>query len=175
MSEDLAKVEKLLAENEAGFVEELKAFCRIPRVSAGPAYREQVSQAARFVADRLQQAGFDAVRIVPTGGHPVVTAELCRVESAPTVLVYGHYDVQPPDPLDRWTSPPFEPTVRDGRLYARGSADDKGPLLIPILAAEAWLKQCGGLPINVKFLIEGEEESGSPHFSSAVAALRDSL
>jgi acetylornithine deacetylase/succinyl-diaminopimelate desuccinylase-like protein len=94
---------------------------------------------------------------------------------APTILVYGHYDVQPPDPMGRWASPPFEPTVRDGRLYARGSSDDKGPLLIPILAAEAWLKQSGGLPINLKFLIEGEEESGSPHFSGAVAALRDSL
>src|SRR6202789_1329308 len=175
MSEDLAKVEKFLAENEAGFVEELKAFCRIPSVSADPAYRDDVMQAARFVAARLQQAGFESVSIVPTGGHPVVTAELCRTPGAPTVLVYEHHNVQPPDPLERWTSPPFEPTVRDGRLYARGSADDKGPLLIPILAAEAWLKQCGSLPINLKFLIEGEEESGSPHFSSAVAALRDSL
>jgi acetylornithine deacetylase/succinyl-diaminopimelate desuccinylase-like protein len=175
MSGDLATVENFLATNEAEYLEELKAFCRIPSVSADPAYREHVSQAARFVADRLQQAGFDAVRIVPTGGHPVVTAELCRTPGAPTILVYGHYDVQPPDPLERWTSPPFEPTVRDGRLYARGSADDKGPLVIPILAAEAWLKQCGGLPINLKFLFEGEEESGSPHFSGAVAALRDSL
>jgi acetylornithine deacetylase/succinyl-diaminopimelate desuccinylase-like protein len=175
MSEDLERVEKLLVENEAGFIEELKAFCRIPSVSADPAYREDVMQAARFVAGRLQQAGFESVSIIPTGGHPVVTAELCRMPGAPTVLVYGHYDVQPPDPLERWTSPPFEPTVRDGRLYARGSADDKGPLLIPILAAEAWLKQCGSLPINLKFLIEGEEESGSPHFSGVVAALRDSL
>jgi acetylornithine deacetylase/succinyl-diaminopimelate desuccinylase-like protein len=175
MSEDLAKVEKFLAANEAGFVEELKAFCRIPSVSADPAYRDDVMQAARFVAGRLQQAGFESVSIVPTDGHPVVTAELCRMPDAPTVLVYGHYDVQPPDPLERWTTPPFEPTVRDGRLYARGSADDKGPLLIPILEAEAWLKQCGGLPINLKFLIEGEEESGSPNFSGAVAALRDSL
>ncbi len=175
MSEDLARVEKFLAENEAGFVEELKAFCRIPSVSADPAYSEEIARAARFVAARLQQAGFDSVRIIPTGGHPVVTGELCRTPGAPTILVYGHYDVQPPDPLERWTNPPFEPTVRDGRLYARGSSDDKGPLLIPILAAEAWLKQYGSLPINLKFLVEGEEESGSPHFSGAVAALRDSL
>ena len=175
MSEDLARVEKFLAENEAGYLEELKAFCRIPSVSADPAYREAIAQAARFVAGRLQQAGFDRVSIVPTGGHPVVTAELCRMPGAPTILVYGHYDVQPADPLERWTSPPFEPAVRDGRLYARGSSDDKGPLLIPILAAEAWLTQCGSLPINLKFLIEGEEESGSPHFSGVVAALRDSL
>ena len=132
-------------------------------------------QAAHFVADRFQRAGFDPVTIIPTGGHPLVFAELCRTPGAPTVLIYGHYDVQPPDPLELWTSPPFEPAVRDGRLYARGSSDDKGPLLIPILAAEAWLKQCGSLPINLKFLIEGEEESGSPHFQGAVAGLRASL
>jgi acetylornithine deacetylase/succinyl-diaminopimelate desuccinylase-like protein len=175
MSEDLEKIEKFLAENETGFLEELKAFCRIPSVSADPAYRDGITQAAHFVAERLKRAGFEAVTIVPTGGHPLVTAELCRTPGAPTVLVYGHYDVQPPDPLELWTSPPFEPAVRDGKLYARGSSDDKGPLLIPILAAAAWLKQCGSLPINLKFLVEGEEESGSPHLRAAVVALRASL
>ena len=104
------------------------------------------------------------VEIAETGGHPAVLGEwLGAPAGAPTVLVYGHYDVQPPDPLDEWTTPPFEPTVRDGRLYARGASDDKGPMLIPILVAEAFLQATGRLPVNLKFLIEGEEEVGSAH------------
>ena len=175
MKEALAAIERSLTEGEAGFIEELKAFCRIPSVSADPAYREGIADAARFVADRLERAGFNAVRIVPTDGHPVVTAEWLGASGAPTVLVYGHYDVQPPDPLEHWISPPFEPTLREDRLYARGISDDKGPLLVPILAAEAYLRHSGSLPINLKFLIEGEEESGSPHFEPTVAALKSSL
>ena len=96
-----------------------------------------------------------------------------RDPALPTILVYGHYDVQPPDPLEKWTTPPFEPTVRDGRLYARGVSDDKGPMLIPILVAEAFLKTAGRLPVNVKMLIEGEEEIGSPHFAPLVERLRE--
>ena len=104
------------------------------------------------------------VEIAQTGGHPAVLGEwLGAPAGAPTVLVYGHYDVQPPDPVALWTTPPFEPTVRDGRLYARGAADDKGPVLVPILVAEAFLRATGRLPVNLKFLIEGEEEVGSVH------------
>ena len=154
-------------------LEDLKAFCRIPSVSTDTAYIDGIAAAADFVADRLRRAGFSAVELLETGGHPAVYGELIGDPSLPTFLVYGHYDVQPPDPLDKWQTPPFEPTVRDGRLYARGVSDDKGPLLIPILVAEAFMKTDGRLPVNLKVLIEGEEESGSPHFEATLETFRD--
>jgi acetylornithine deacetylase/succinyl-diaminopimelate desuccinylase-like protein len=156
-------------------LEDLKAFCRIPSVSADPAYADGIAAAAQFVADRLTRAGFSAVEQLATGGHPAVYGELLGDPALPTVLVYGHYDVQPPDPLEKWQTPPFEPTERDGRLYARGVSDDKGPLLIPILVAEAFLRTQGRLPVNLKILIEGEEESGSPHFEATLQTHRDRL
>lgn len=152
-------------------LEELKAFCRIPSVSTDPAFGEGMRAAARFVADRLSRAGCAGVEIVETGGHPAVLGEMLADAGRPTILVYGHYDVQPPDPLDKWNSPPFEPTVRDDRLYARGASDDKGPMLIPILVAEAFAKTEGRPPVNLKFLFEGEEESGSPHLAPLVERL----
>ncbi len=163
---------------DAGFdaaVAELGAFCRIPSVSTDPAYGAAMAEAAAWVAGRLRRAGFERVETVPTGGHPVVTAQRCDAPGAPTILVYGHYDVQPPDPLERWTTPPFEPSQRDGRLFARGVSDDKGPLLIPILAAEAIIRERGRLPVNIKVLIEGEEECGSPNLAPTVARLKDRL
>lgn len=171
----MSDVECWLAAHEAEAVETLKDFCRIPSVSTDPAYRDGIGAAAGFAADRLREAGFPLVEIVPTGGHPCVLAEWCAVPGAPTVLVYGHYDVQPPDPMDRWASPPFEPVIRDDRLYARGVSDDKGPLMIPILVARAFAEVRGGLPLNLKVIVEGEEESGSPHFAPTVERLKERL
>ena len=168
----------LEAELEAGFpaaIEELKAFCRIPSVSTDPVYRDGIAAAAAWVAQRLERAGFTTVDTVATGGHPLVLASWCAAEGAPTILVYGHYDVQPPDPAERWTSPAFEPTLRGDRLFARGVSDDKGPLLIPLLVAEAMLRQRGRLPVNLKLVIEGEEECGSPHFEPTIARLKNQL
>ncbi|SEF09168.1 Acetylornithine deacetylase/Succinyl-diaminopimelate desuccinylase [Rhizobiales bacterium GAS191] len=168
-------VEEYLVAREAESIEELKEFCRIPSVSTDPAFRDGITAAANFLAERLKRAGFPVVDVVKTGGHPTVIAEWCETPSAPTILVYGHYDVQPPDPLDKWETPPFEPTIRDDRLYARGVSDDKGPLMIPILVAEAFRERRGGLPINLKMIVEGEEESGSPHFEPLVERLKDRL
>lgn len=166
----MSTVETQLLDRFEQHVEELKQYCSIASVSTDPAYAPEVQRAARFVADRMARAGLERVEILPTEGHPAVVAESCHAPGAPTVLVYGHYDVQPPDPVELWTSPPFEPTIRDGRLYARGASDDKGPSLIPILVAEAFLQREGALPVNLKFLYEGEEECGSAHLEALVAA-----
>lgn len=171
----MSGVEADLTANFDAHVEELKAFCRIPSVSADPAFKEAVSEAAGFVADRLRRAGMESVEIVATERNPIVIANWLHAPGAPTIVVYGHYDVQPPDPLDKWKTPPFEPQVRDGRLYARGVSDDKGPVLIPILVADAFLRLRGALPVNLRFLIEGEEEIGSPSFQPTVARLKKQL
>ncbi len=168
-------VEKYLADNYEHALEDLKAFCRIPSVSTDPVFRDGIQEAAEFVANRLKKAGFASVELLDTGGHPAVYGEVIGDPTLPTILVYGHYDVQPPDPLDKWMTPPFEPAIRDDRLYARGVSDDKGPLLIPILVVEAYLKNEGRLPINLKILIEGEEESGSEHFEPTLERNRDRL
>ncbi|UVK47530.1 dipeptidase [Mesorhizobium sp. AR07] len=164
----MSEVQTYLDAHFAEALEDLKAFCRIPSVSTDPAYAEGIAAAANFVAQRLKRAGFASVDLLDTGGHPAVYGEIVSNPKLPTVLVYGHYDVQPPDPLKKWTTPPFDPDERDGRLYARGVSDDKGPLLIPILVAEAYLKTTGRLPVNLKVLIEGEEETGSPHFEATL-------
>ncbi|MBB3999370.1 dipeptidase [Aureimonas pseudogalii] len=170
-----ADVEAHCEAHRDAWLEELKAFCRIPSVSTDPAYREDVLRAAGFLAERMRIAGLENVRIEPTGGSPLVLADWLHASGAPTVLVYGHYDVQPPDPLAKWTTPPFEPTVRDDRLYARGVSDDKGPMLMTVFVAEAFLRTVGRLPVNLKFVIEGEEETGSPHFEGSVERLREEL
>ena len=157
--------EKVLAWLEANrdrILAELIEFAAIPSVSADPAHKADVSAAATWVANQLSGAGPFAVRIIPTDRNPVVYAEWLGAPGKPTVLVYGHYDVQPPDPLEKWQSKPFEPAVRDGRLYARGVSDDKGPMLIPIKVAQAFFAIAGGLPVNIKCMFEGEEEIGSP-------------
>jgi acetylornithine deacetylase/succinyl-diaminopimelate desuccinylase-like protein len=151
-------------------VEELIAFATIPSISTDPAYARHVIEAADWLAQRLTRAGLEEVVIHKTAGHPIITAQWLKAESAPTVLVYGHYDVQPPDPVEGWKSPPFKPQLRDGRIYGRGVSDDKGPLLIAIKTAEACLHTSGRLPINLKLVIEGEEECGSPNLASFVAA-----
>jgi acetylornithine deacetylase/succinyl-diaminopimelate desuccinylase-like protein len=168
----LEPVDRFLDQNGARFVDELKELLRIPSVSADPAHRPDMQKAAEFVAGQLTDAGLTA-RIVPTAGHPIVYGEWLGAEGAPTALVYGHYDVQPPDPLDQWISPPFQPTLRDGFLYARGSSDDKGQVFTHIKAAEAWLKTAGRLPVNVKFVIEGEEEVGSNNLDEFLSKNRE--
>lgn len=142
-------------------LEELKEFLRIPSVSAKSEHKPDIEAAARWVAEKLKSAGLKNVEIVPTKMHPVVYGESLGAPGKPTILFYGHYDVQPAEPLELWTTPAFEPTVRDNNLFGRGTADDKGQVHIHIKALEALLKTSGKLPINIKVMIEGEEEVGS--------------
>ena len=161
-----------LESNLEAYLNELIGFVRIPSVSTDPAFKADVARAAQWVAHRLEHAGVPVVEVLETPGHPVVLAEWTVDPNAPTVLVYGHYDVQPPDPLEKWITSPFEPQVRvvngEPRLYGRGVSDDKGPMLIPILVAEAFGKMSGKPPVNLKFLFEGEEEVGSKHLEDVV-------
>ncbi|MBX6378679.1 MAG: dipeptidase, partial [Clostridia bacterium] len=145
--------------------EELASFLRIPSVSALPAHAEDVRRAAEWVAAALREAGLERVAVLPTAGHPVVCGEWMHAEGAPTALVYGHYDVQPVDPLDEWETPPFEPSFRGGRVYARGASDDKGQVFAHIKAVQGLLALQGRLPVNLRFVIEGEEEIGSPNLA----------
>jgi acetylornithine deacetylase/succinyl-diaminopimelate desuccinylase-like protein len=156
----MPNLEEYLTENRSRFEDELCELLRIASVSADSRHKEDVRRAADWVAGQFRGLGL-ATEIVPTAGHPIVLAQSPQTAGAPTVLVYGHYDVQPPDPLGEWTSPPFEPTRRNGNLYARGATDDKGQMLTHVKSAEAWIKTTGKLPVNLKYLIEGEEEVGS--------------
>lgn len=164
----------LLRERRQQAVEDLKAFVRIPSISSLAEHRADVEQAAQWLAHRLELAGMEKVTVHATGGHPVVTGKSPHVPEALNVLVYGHYDVQPVDPLDQWISPPFAPEIRNGRLFGRGTSDDKGQLYMHVLAAEALL-QCGHLGINLTFLFEGEEENGSVHLHDFIRAHQDDL
>ena len=165
MSDSLAP-EPVLAALEAGAEADLARLLeliRIPSVSADPHYRADVRRAADYLAEQFRAAGPFDVTVHDTPGNPVVTAEWRQAAAkAPTVLVYGHYDVQPPDPLEKWHSPPFEPTLKDGRIYARGASDDKSPMFLPLTVARAYIESVGSLPVNLIFLVEGEEEVGSP-------------
>jgi acetylornithine deacetylase/succinyl-diaminopimelate desuccinylase-like protein len=156
-------------QNKPRLLDELKTFLRIPSVSTLPEHVADVRRAAEFVADSMKTAGLENIEIIATAKHPLVYADWLYAPGKPTVLCYGHYDVQPPDPLDEWISPPFEPVVRDGNLYARGSADDKGQMYMHIKAVEALLSTSGTLPVNLKFLIEGEEEVGGESVARFVA------
>ena len=162
------------------FLAELLDWLRIPSVSADPAHAEDVAKAAAFVADRLKAADAHGVTVHPTAGHPIVTASVTVDEALPTVLVYGHYDVQPPDPVDLWDTAPFEPEIRktaihpEGAIYARGACDDKGQAYMHVKALEA-MRATGTLRCNVKFLIEGEDEVGSVNLETFVKTHRDLL
>ncbi len=156
-------------------LEELKEFLRIPSISTKSENKGDLERAANWVADKLRAAGMDSVEILPTGGHPMVYAEWLKAPGKPTILFYGHYDVQPAEPLELWTTPAFEPTVRNGSLYARGTADDKGQVHIHVKAIEALMKTQGALPINLKVMIEGEEEIGSANLWNFVTKYRDRL
>jgi acetylornithine deacetylase/succinyl-diaminopimelate desuccinylase-like protein len=164
-----------LSENYGRGLDDMIALLRIPSISALPEHMPDVEAAAHWVAGRMVEAGLEHVRIVPTGAHPAVYGDWLRAPGKPTLLVYGHFDVQPADPVELWTSPPFEPEIRDGRIYARGAGDDKGNMIVPILVADAFLKAQGALPVNLKFLFEGQEEVGSPNLPALVAANRDLL
>jgi acetylornithine deacetylase/succinyl-diaminopimelate desuccinylase-like protein len=149
------------ARNKNKTVAELVEFLRIPSISTQPEMADETAAAAQWLADAMKDAGLNNIKVIGTAGHPLVYADwLMAGASTPTVLVYGHYDVQPPDPLDLWNSPPFEPKLIDDYIYARGASDDKGQVYIHVKAVEAYLKSSGSLPVNVKFIVEGEEESG---------------
>lgn len=154
---------------------ELKEFLRIPSVSALSDHKSDMQTAASWLADSLTKAGLENVSIDETKGHPVVYADWLHAEGKPTILVYGHYDVQPVDPLNLWESEPFDPQVRDNKLFARGASDDKGQVYMHVKAIEALFKTEGSLPVNVKFCIEGEEEIGSPNLPEYVLANTEKL
>lgn len=164
-----------LEQHQERFLENLKTCLRIPSVSAQPAHKGDVRACAEHVAAHLKSIGVPHAEVVDTAGHPVVYAEWLGAPGAPTALLYGHYDVQPPDPLDLWKTPPFEPTLRDGKLFARGACDDKGQVYMHLSAIEAHLKVNGKLPINLKIVIEGEEEVGSEHLAEFLEAWKDRL
>jgi acetylornithine deacetylase/succinyl-diaminopimelate desuccinylase-like protein len=161
--------------NRRAFLERLLGFLRIPSISTDPAHQPDVALAAEFVAEELRRIGLEHVAIMPTARHPVVYADWLHAPGKPTVLFYGHYDVQPADPVESWTTGPFDPTVRNGELFARGATDDKGQVFITLKALEAHLRAAGRLPVNVKLIIEGEEEIGSPSLDAFIAAHADRL
>ncbi|MBV9938210.1 MAG: M20/M25/M40 family metallo-hydrolase, partial [Acidobacteriaceae bacterium] len=163
-------IQEFVQQNESRFLDELLELLRIPSVSTLPEHKNDVARAAQFVADALSRAGLGNVQVIPTGKHPLVYADWLHAPGKPTVLCYGHYDVQPPDPLELWKSPPFEPEIRDGNIYARGACDDKGQMYMHVKAAETLKATCGGkFPLNLKFLIEGEEEIGGDSIAKFVA------
>ena len=163
-----------IKENQERFIQELIDLLKIPSVSADKAFAKEVHAAGKFVADKLIAAGADKVEICQTAGYPVIYGEKMIAANLPTVLVYGHYDVQPADPIELWTSPPFEPVIKDGKIYARGACDDKGQMYMHLKAFEMMMKN-GGVPCNVKFMIEGEEEVGSDNLETFVRANTERL
>jgi acetylornithine deacetylase/succinyl-diaminopimelate desuccinylase-like protein len=171
----MAPWERYLVEHKKPFLNELLEFLRIPSISALPAHAGDVEGAARWVEGRMKKAGIESVRIMPTGGHPVVYGDWLHAPGKPTILIYGHFDTQPVDPLNLWDSPPFEPVIKEERIYARGASDDKGNMFSPIIVAEAMLKTEGSLPVNLKFLFEGQEEIGSPQLPEFISASKELL
>ncbi len=169
-------VENFVNQNRSRFLDELFELLRIPSISTLPEHKQDVARAAHFVASSLKSAGLENVEVIQTEKHPLVYADWLHAPGKPTVLCYGHYDVQPPDPVELWKSPPFEPTIRDGNIYARGACDDKGQMYMHVKAVEALRAVHGGkLPVNVKFLIEGEEEVGGESISKYVPKNKDKL
>ncbi|MEN8928273.1 MAG: dipeptidase [Flavobacteriales bacterium] len=170
----MSEVKKYIEEHKDRFIDEIVDLLKIPSVSADPAYDKEVKRCAEHLKQSLIAAGVDKAEICETAGHPIVYAEKMIDPSLPTVLVYGHYDVQPPDPIELWTSPPFEPVIKDGYIYARGSADDKGQFYMHVKAFEYMIKT-NSLPCNAKFMIEGEEEVGSENLGIFVKANKEKL
>ncbi|OAQ40624.1 peptidase dimerization domain protein [Pedobacter psychrophilus] len=167
-------IKNYVEENRQRFLDELFELLRFPSVSADPKYKDDMQKTADFVADKLIIAGADKVEICSTDGYPIVYGEKIIDSSLPTVLVYGHYDVQPPDPIELWKTPPFEPTLRDGKIYARGACDDKGQFYMHVKAFELMMKT-NTLPCNIKFMIEGEEEVGSDNLGKFVSQNKSRL
>ena len=167
-------IERVLAQCAANFDRDLAGLFTLLRQPSISAQDIGVAECATLVRAGLDAAGFQT-RLLPTARHPMIYAERLDAPGKPTILMYGHYDVQPPEPLDKWLSPPFEPTIRDGRIWARGVCDNKGQFFSHISAARAWLDATGSLPVNVKFILEGEEETGSPHLDEVVETHRELL
>src|SRR5437899_6925542 len=167
--------EEFLDETREQGLRELEEFVRIPSISSQPDHADDVRRAAGHLAEQYERIGLQNAEVIDTAGHPVVYADWLKAPGKPTVLLYGHYDVQPVDPLDLWTSPPFEPIRQDGLLLARGSSDDKGQIALHWQAIHARLNSTGALPLNLKVIAEGEEEIASPHFESFVDANAERL
>ena len=169
-------IDQYLEQHRQRFEDQLCEFLAIPSVSTDPACATEVQRCATWLSEHVRAIGVPHVEVIQTAGHPIVYAEHCKAgPDAPTLLFYGHYDVQPVDPLHLWTNPPFEPTIRDGKVFARGATDDKGQVFLHIKAIEAMLAVDGSLPVNLKLLIEGEEEIGSPNLAPFVEQHRDKL
>jgi acetylornithine deacetylase/succinyl-diaminopimelate desuccinylase-like protein len=164
-----------LEQHRQRHIDEWIDFVRIPSISAKSEHRDDTRRAAEWLVERMLAAGLETAELHPTVGHPIVIGEWRAAPGAPTLLVYGHYDVQPPEPLDEWTSPPFEPEIRDGRLYGRGTTDDKGQVYLHLKAVESHIATHGRLPVNVIFVVEGEEEVGSPNLPSFLVQNRERL
>ena len=171
----MESVLRYIHQNRDRYIAELKEFLTIPSISNNAENRADMERCAAFLKDQLESIGMQKAAVFPTEGHPVVYGEWLGAPGKPTVLFYGHYDVQPVDPLELWISGPFEPTVRDGELYARGAVDDKGQVWMNLKAAEAYLKTQGTLPVNLKLLIEGEEEVGSEHLDAFIQSHQELL
>lgn len=171
----MQSVLSFIDQNKDRYLSELKELLSIPSVSTKTENAADVRRCAAWVADHMKGIGLQNVQIMPTAGHPIVYSDWLNAPGKPTVLLYGHYDVQPPEPLELWTSPPFEATIRGENLYARGSADDKGQVFIHLKSIEAYLKNTGSLPVNLKLLIEGEEEIGSENLETFVEAHKEML
>ena len=168
----MSELDIYLKQHDSRFEDELCEWLKIPSVSTDSAFSDDVRSAADWLLKRLDSIGLKT-EMIETCGHPIVYAESPAVEGAPTVLVYGHYDVQPPDPLDEWETPPFEPAVRGRNVFARGATDDKGQVITHVFSVEAWMKTVGTLPVQIKFLIEGEEECGSSGLNEFLAGKYD--
>ncbi len=163
------------ARRKEDWIKDLFECLRIPSISTKPDYAERVAECAEWIVQHLKSMGIENVHAAQTAGHPIITGEHIVDPSKPTVLIYGHYDVQPPEPLELWTSPPFEPEVRDGNIYARGAVDDKGQLFMILKAIQAWQESGDPLPVNLKFAIEGEEEASSDNLEPFLEAHKDKL
>ncbi|MBK9228040.1 MAG: dipeptidase [Ignavibacteria bacterium] len=172
----MEKIIEHINSNIDGYVEELKEFLRIPSISTNPENRDDVRNCAEYVGKRLNEIGLENVKIYETELHPIVYGDWLKAgEDKPTILIYGHYDVQPVDPVELWTAPPFEPVIRGGNIFARGATDDKGQVFIHMKSIEAHMKNNSSLPVNVKFLIEGEEEIGSVNLDKFIESNKDLL
>ena len=170
MTTPIEAVEAYLERTAEERLDDFIEFLRIPTVGSLPEHAGDMARGAEWLAARMRDIGLEHIDISATGGNPVVYADWLHAEGAPTVVVYAHYDVQPVDPLELWVRPPFEPRIEDGRIFARGAADDKGQVHLHLWAAKAWLETHGRLPLNVRYVFEGEEEDGSPNFESWLSA-----
>lgn len=171
----LQTLDAYFSKNREKHLEELFEFLRIPSISSLSEHKQDMQTAAQWLADKLQQLNIENVSIDQTAGHPVVYGEWLHAEGKPTILFYGHYDVQPVDPLHLWESEPFNPVIRDNKLFARGASDDKGQVFMHLKMIEALFATEGTLPVNVKFIYEGEEEIGSPNLPAYVEANKEKL